>query len=107
MTKRMNRLSFCAHRPQQKCRQMSAIIGMRGVVRWPACMPRTRLIEASDRRGLALVSRRPLVSLPAATTAVFALAVLTRFRALVAGCLRLSAHPGNRLPDQLLDRRHV
>src|SRR5262249_17798589 len=84
--KTVYRLRFRADRPQQKCRQMSAIVDMRGAGRWlRCCMPRTHLIEASDRRGLAFASRRTLA-----------------FR-----CRRRLAHPRNALPNQLLNRRNA
>src|SRR5262249_21197146 len=103
--KTVYRLRFRADRPQQKCRQMSAIVDMRGAGRWLRCMPRTHLIEASDRRGLAFASRRTLVPLPAATTATLILAVLARFRAF--RWRRRLAHPRNALPNQLLNRRNA
>src|SRR5882672_8313657 len=98
-----------AERSQQKGRQMSsaALVGMGrsgyrfGRALWPD------LVEASHRRRGVVTPRgalAPAVSVVAVFAfAVFALAVLTRFRALVAGCLRLFAHPGNGLADQLLD----
>src|SRR5215831_7048128 len=92
---------------------------------------RPHLVEAGHRRGSVVVSRRALVlMLAVAAVAVVtlmarafggrvltgvALAVLARCRALpfcmlsfrtfLRGRVRLFAHPGDGLPDQLLDRR--
>src|ERR1700756_987110 len=94
---------------------------------------RPPLIEAGPRRGDVVASRRALVfMLAVAAVAVVALmarafggrvltgvalAVLARFRALpfrmlsfrklLRGRVRLFAHPGDGLPDQLLDCRDV
>src|SRR5262249_33121406 len=104
-----------AERPQQKGRQMPAVIAMadagcrfRRAV-WP------HLVETGHRRGGAIAPGGMLAMPPAAALPLFALAVLARFpalafrmlsfRTLLRGRVRLFAHPGDGLADQLLGRR--
>src|SRR6266481_6036260 len=96
-------LRLHADRPKQEGRQMSAVIGRRRAGRGFSRAPRPHLVEAGHRRDGAFGSGRALATMSAAAAvALFAVGVLVRFRAL--GCLRRLAHPGNALPDQLLDR---
>src|SRR5215475_11392712 len=94
---------------------MPAVIAMAGAgcrfrrAMWPY------LVEAGHRRGGAIAPGGMLAMPAAAALPLFALAVVARFRALsfrmlffrmlLGGRVRLFAHPGDGLADQLLARR--
>src|SRR5262249_8507124 len=107
---------------------MSAVVGMGRAGRGFRGAPRPHFVEAGHRRrggvapspvravflAVAAVAGLGLIGLVFARLAlvVFAFAVVTRFRVpsfrmLMSGWLQLFAHPGDGLPDQLLNRRNA
>ena len=123
-------LGFDSDRTQQKGRQMPAVVGIGGLGRRLGRAARPHVVQTGNWRRNAIASGRRSASMPAATArslftvvsllvvsgaAVAALAVPVFtvpmigaagpiFRRFRRGDPRFTAHPGNALTDQLLDR---